>query len=137
LEIVEQILYSIIGGMIVAITVEGVHVLIRWARRRREITGIRKHLMDAETSVKNIRGNEDGRLSEGLARLTYFKAHLQIAKQMAMNSDNLRGSERVELLVLLDGGLNLIGILPDGSSPELKYYEQFFGGLKKLKWLKL
>ena len=132
---IEQWLYSIVGGMIVVVIAEAVFAWFRKIKRKKGIVHLRKFFSDTEIRIKKIRGSDDGRVHEGAARLAYFKSRLENAKLFTTYSEHLRADQKFELVHILNGQFNIIAIFPEKQYPELKFYEQFFDELKKLRWL--
>ena len=122
----------------VVVIAEAVFAGIRKVKRDRDISKLRGFFKNLEASITCIRGSIGGMTYGDMKRLASFKSGLRNARRLVAYSEYLRGSQKFELMWMLEEMLNMMDYV--SSKPHILkpgFYEMFFGDLKRLRWLKL
>lgn len=128
-----EILISILSGILVALAVEAVHHFRQKIRKSNEIKYIREFFLNGQKEIR-----EDINIPQvhsAQARFVRFKAMLRDFRNVAeTHSTNLKSNEKFELFKHIDETINFMNWLP-AAPADLKPYNMFFEKIQKITWL--
>lgn len=137
-----DIVFSIIGGVVVAGIIESILFIKKERNRQREITTLREFLINKEREILHTRLDTkptDMQLSKEHISFAMYKAMLREETILFLKYPNLKPKELYEISNVFTTAKSIIEELglnrtPIALKPEF-YNEYFFTPLEELKWL--